>query len=80
MLQSLKACPVCGKQAGELIEEKASRFPFPRHMRRMRLDDRRGEAPRRSGEAVERSEARGQGKSASEMKMAQRLQKGAWSG
>jgi hypothetical protein len=28
MLQSLKACPACGKQAGELIEEKASRFPF----------------------------------------------------
>jgi hypothetical protein len=26
--QSLKPCPACGKQAGELIEEKASRFPF----------------------------------------------------
>jgi uncharacterized Zn finger protein len=23
-----KPCPACGKQAGELIEEKASRFPF----------------------------------------------------
>jgi ribosomal protein S27AE len=28
MLQSLKTCPACGKQAGEVIEEKASRFPF----------------------------------------------------
>jgi uncharacterized Zn finger protein len=28
MPQSLKAYPACGKQAGELIEEKASRFPF----------------------------------------------------
>jgi hypothetical protein len=28
MAQSLKACPACGKQAGELIDEKASRFPF----------------------------------------------------
>jgi uncharacterized Zn finger protein len=28
ILQSLKACPACGKQAGELIEEKASRFLF----------------------------------------------------
>ena len=28
MPQSLKACPACGKQAGEPIEEKASRFPF----------------------------------------------------
>jgi hypothetical protein len=26
--EKLKACPACGKQAGELIEEKASRFPF----------------------------------------------------
>ena len=26
--ENLKACPACGKQAGELIEEKASRFPF----------------------------------------------------
>jgi hypothetical protein len=25
---NLKACPACGKQAGELIEEKAARFPF----------------------------------------------------
>ena len=24
----LAACPACGKQAGELIENKASRFPF----------------------------------------------------
>jgi hypothetical protein len=28
MPQSLKACPACGKHAGALIEEKASRFPF----------------------------------------------------
>ena len=28
MPQSLKACPACGKQAGELIEDKTSRFPF----------------------------------------------------
>jgi predicted RNA-binding Zn-ribbon protein involved in translation (DUF1610 family) len=28
MLQGLKACPACGKHAGVLIEEKASRFPF----------------------------------------------------
>jgi hypothetical protein len=28
MPQSLKACPACGKQAGELIESKAARFPF----------------------------------------------------
>jgi uncharacterized Zn finger protein len=28
MLQSLKACPACGKQAGELVQVKASRFPF----------------------------------------------------
>jgi ribosomal protein S27AE len=28
MLQSLKACPACGKEAGELIEHKTSRFPF----------------------------------------------------
>ena len=24
----LAACPACGKQAGELIEDKTSRFPF----------------------------------------------------
>jgi ribosomal protein S27AE len=24
----LKACPACGKQAGVLLEEKTSRFPF----------------------------------------------------
>jgi hypothetical protein len=34
MPQSLKACPACGKQAGELIENKASRFPFSGHMQR----------------------------------------------
>jgi hypothetical protein len=28
MLQGLEACPACGKHAGVLIEEKASRFPF----------------------------------------------------
>jgi hypothetical protein len=28
MPQSLKACPACGKQAGELVHAKASRFPF----------------------------------------------------
>jgi ribosomal protein S27AE len=28
MVQSLKACPVCDKHAGVLIEEKTSRFPF----------------------------------------------------
>jgi uncharacterized Zn finger protein len=26
--QDLKACPSCGKQAGELIEDKGARFPF----------------------------------------------------
>jgi uncharacterized Zn finger protein len=26
--ENLKPCPACGKQAGKLIEEKASRFPF----------------------------------------------------
>ena len=26
--EDLKACPACGKQAGELIEDKTSRFPF----------------------------------------------------
>ena len=26
--EKLKACPACGKQAGELIEEKALRFPY----------------------------------------------------
>lgn len=25
---NLEPCPTCGKQAGELIEDKASRFPF----------------------------------------------------
>ena len=24
----LAACPACGKQAGELLEDKTSRFPF----------------------------------------------------
>jgi hypothetical protein len=28
MLQSLKACPACGKQTGKLIENKSARFPF----------------------------------------------------
>ena len=28
MLQSLKPCPACGKQAGKLIENKGARFPF----------------------------------------------------
>jgi ribosomal protein S27AE len=28
MLQSLKACPACGKNAGVLLEKKTSRFPF----------------------------------------------------
>jgi uncharacterized Zn finger protein len=26
--ENLKPCPACGKQAGELIEDKTSRFPF----------------------------------------------------
>jgi hypothetical protein len=26
--ESLKPCPACGKSAGELIEDKAARFPF----------------------------------------------------
>jgi hypothetical protein len=28
MLESLNACPACGKQAGELIENKSARFAF----------------------------------------------------
>ena len=28
MPQSLKACPACGKHAGELIENTAARFAF----------------------------------------------------
>lgn len=27
-VRHLKACPACGKQAGELIENKAVRLPF----------------------------------------------------
>jgi hypothetical protein len=30
--ESLKACPACGKQAGELIEDKGARFPVSRYM------------------------------------------------
>jgi hypothetical protein len=26
--ENLKPCPSCGKQAGELIEDKPARFPF----------------------------------------------------
>jgi hypothetical protein len=26
--ESLKPCPACGEQAGELIEDKGARFPF----------------------------------------------------
>jgi restriction alleviation protein Lar len=26
--ESLKACPACGKQAGELVETQPARFPF----------------------------------------------------
>jgi hypothetical protein len=26
--EKLKPCPACGKQAGELVEVKGSRFPF----------------------------------------------------
>jgi hypothetical protein len=26
--EKLRTCPACGKQAGELVEEKAARFPF----------------------------------------------------
>jgi uncharacterized Zn finger protein len=26
--EDLKPCPACGKQAGELIENKPARFPF----------------------------------------------------
>ena len=68
MPQSLKACPACGKQAGELIEDKTSRFLFRVQVQSVRMDDRPGEARGRSGEAMERSEARGQGQSAAEMK------------
>jgi transcription elongation factor Elf1 len=28
MKNGLKACPACGKQAGELVHVKASRFPY----------------------------------------------------
>jgi hypothetical protein len=41
MPQSLKACPACGKQAGELIEQKDSRFTFRVYMQRVWLDDGR---------------------------------------
>lgn len=27
-MSALKACPACGKQAGELIENKPARFPY----------------------------------------------------
>ena len=27
-VKDLKPCPACGKQAGELIEDKGARFPF----------------------------------------------------
>jgi hypothetical protein len=53
MLQSLKACPVCGKHAGVLIEEKTSRFPFRVLLRRVRVDDRTDKARGRRGEAME---------------------------